>query len=56
MAIENNYKKKLLGICPTLNDNSGIYFLTREDSNGFKYAYIGQAKHILSRLAQQSMC
>lgn len=55
MAIENNYKNKLLGICPTLNDNSGIYFLTREDSNGFKYAYIGQAKHILSRLAQHFM-
>lgn len=52
LAIENNYKKKLLQIDPTLNDNSGIYFLTREDENGFKYAYIGQAKHILSRLAQ----
>lgn len=52
MAIENNYKKKLVEIDPTLNDCSGIYFFTREDSNGFKYAYIGQAKHILSRLAQ----
>lgn len=52
MAIENNYKKKLVEIDPTLDDSSGIYFFTREDSNGFKYAYIGQAKHILSRLAQ----
>lgn len=52
MAVENNYKKKLLQIDPTLSDTSGIYFFTREDSNGFKYAYIGQAKHILSRLAE----
>lgn len=52
MAIENNYKKKLVEIDPTLDDSSGIYFFTREDSNGFKYAYIGQAKHILSRLAR----
>lgn len=52
IAIENNYKKKLLEVNPALTDNSGIYFFTREDENGFKYAYIGQAKHILSRLAQ----
>lgn len=52
IAVENNYKKKLLKINPTLSDESGIYFLTREDADGFKYAYIGQAKHILSRLAQ----
>lgn len=52
IAVENNYKKKLLKINPTLSDESGIYFLTREDEDGFKYAYIGQAKHILSRLAQ----
>ena len=36
---------------PKLNDKSGIYFLLREDENGFKYAYIGQAIHTLSRLA-----
>ena len=34
-----------------MNDRSGIYFLLREDENGFKYAYIGQAVHTLSRLA-----
>jgi len=52
MAIEAKNKKYLLAINPKLNDKSGIYFLTREDENGFKYAYIGQAKHIISRLAQ----
>lgn len=34
-----------------MNDKSGIYFLLREDENGFKFAYVGQAVHILQRLA-----
>lgn len=50
-AIERKNKERLLKINPKLNDNSGIYFLTREDENGFKYAYIGQAVHTISRLA-----
>lgn len=51
LAIEAKNKKRWLAVCPDLNDKSGIYILTREE-NGFKYAYIGQAKHILTRLAQ----
>lgn len=51
-AIEASNKKRLLSVNPNLNENSGIYFLTRVDENGIKYAYIGQAKHILTRLAQ----
>ena len=51
-AVEAKNKKFLLGLNPNLNDDSGIYILTREDEQGFKFAYIGQAKHILSRLAQ----
>lgn len=51
-AIERKNKEKLLAVNPKLNDESGIYFLTRIDENGIKYAYIGQAKHILTRLAQ----
>ena len=50
--IEQEIKQRLLLINPKLNEQSGIYFLTREDEHGIKYAYIGQAKHILSRLAQ----
>lgn len=50
-AIEQGNKKRLLKLNPKLNDRSGIYFLLREDENGFRYAYIGQAVHILSRLA-----
>lgn len=51
-AIERENKKRLLEINPDLDEDSGIYFLTRIDENGIKYAYVGQAKHILTRLAQ----
>ena len=51
-AIETKNKKKLLGVNPELDDGSGIYFLTRSDEEGINYFYIGQAKHILTRLAQ----
>ena len=51
-AIEAKNKQRLLEINPYLNENSGIYALTRADENGIRYAYVGQAKHILTRLAQ----
>jgi hypothetical protein len=49
-AIEKKNKERLLKVNQYLDDESGIYFLTREDENGFKYAYVGQAIHILKRL------
>ena len=51
-AIEAENKKRLLVLNPNLDEGSGIYFLTRKDEYGINYAYIGQAKHILTRLAQ----
>ena len=51
-AIEAKNKEKLLAINPNIDEQSGIYFLTRIDESGIRYAYIGQAKHLLSRLAQ----
>ncbi len=51
-AIEKKNKERLLKVNPKLNEDSGIYFLTRTDENGFRYAYIGQAIHILTRLSQ----
>ena len=51
-AIEYKNKKRLLEVNPKLDDKSGIYFLTRTDEDGIKYAYIGQAKHIRTRLSQ----
>lgn len=49
-AIENANKERILKVCHDVPDRSGIYFLTRIE-NGFKYAYIGQAKKLLTRLA-----
>jgi hypothetical protein len=50
-AIEEKNKQRFLSLNPKLTDRSGIYIIYREES-GIKYAYIGQAKHILTRLAQ----
>ena len=50
-AIEKQNRDRLLKVNPKLNDGSGIYFLLRTDENGFNYAYIGQAKCLLQRLA-----
>lgn len=44
------HKKKLVEHFGGITNESGIYILTREDY-GLKFAYIGQAKHILDRLA-----
>ena len=51
MAIDYKNKKKLKAMFPSLTDDCGIYILSRIE-DGIKYAYVGQAKHILTRLAQ----
>jgi len=50
-AIEAKNKQRILAVCPDVNDESGVYILTRYES-GFKYAYVGQAKRLLTRLVQ----
>ena len=50
-AIEAANKRKILAVCPDAKDESGIYFLIREE-NGFKFAYIGQSVRVLTRLAE----
>lgn len=51
-AIEQKNKEKLLALNPDLWEDSGIYIFTRKDELGIKYGYVGQAKHVLTRLAQ----
>ena len=51
-AVEKKNKERFLALNPYLDEKSGIYILTREDENEFRYAYIGQAVHVLTRLAQ----
>lgn len=50
-AIEKNNRDRILAVNPHVDEKSGIYFLTRTDEDGFRYAYIGQAVNLLSRLA-----
>lgn len=49
-AIKAANEKRILQQNPSVPKRSGIYFLLREE-NGFKFAYIGQAVDLLSRLA-----
>ena len=49
-AIEAKNKQRILKVCPTATEESGIYIFTREEQE-IRRAYIGQAKHLLSRLA-----
>lgn len=50
-AIEKKNRERILTVNPHVDEKSGIYFLTRTDKDGFRYAYIGQAVNLLSRLA-----
>ena len=50
-AIEQSNKNRWLRLNPRLSERSGIYILYREQDE-IKYAYVGQAKHLLTRLAQ----
>lgn len=52
-AIEQKNEKILLSVNPKLDNKSGIYFLTRVDSEtGIKFSYVGQAVHIKQRMLQ----
>ena len=51
-AIARNSELRWKEIYPELDHYTGIYVLTRQDENGFKYSYIGQAKDVLRRLGQ----
>ena len=51
-AIETKNKRKFLAANPYLDERSGCYILIRKDENEINHAYIGQAKHLLTRLAQ----
>ena len=53
MAMKAANKKKILEVCPEVDEAPGIYWLWREDSAGIRYGYLGQAtKSLLQRLAE----
>lgn len=51
-AIEAENRKRLLKINPNLDDESGIYFLTRTDEHEITYFYIGKSVHIMQRMCE----
>lgn len=51
-AIKETNKRRILKINPNVPNTSGIYFLTRTETNGMKFAYVGQAVHLIERLAE----
>lgn len=52
MAIRKANEDKIRKLCPIATEDSGIYLFWRIDSDGFKFAYVGQAKNLLKRLAE----
>ena len=54
MAIMTKNKQRIVNAFPeaSLLEESGIYIFTRDDETGLKFAYVGQAKKVLTRLAQ----
>jgi len=51
-AIQKKNETRMLKANPNLNNNPGIYFLTRTDAEGVRHAYVGLAHRVLYRLAQ----
>lgn len=51
-AIERKNAERLRKTNPYLDDKSGIYFLTRENEDNIKFAYVGQAHSLISRMCQ----
>ena len=44
-------EKRIKEVCSDCPNTSGIYFILREE-DGFRYGYVGKAKHLLERLGQ----
>lgn len=50
-AIEAQNKERILAVNKAADEYSGIYIFIRHEDD-IRYAYVGQAKHLLTRLAQ----
>ena len=48
-AIEAKNRERILAVNPHVDDGSGIYFLTRTDEDGFRFAYVGYAARAATR-------
>ena len=51
-AVEAKAKREILELYPQITEDSGIYLFLRKDAEKGVCVYVGQAKHLLTRLAQ----
>ena len=51
-AIQRRNEERVQKRIPNIEKKPGIYAIYRTDDNDIKYAYVGQAKNVLQRLAQ----
>ena len=51
-AVEAKAKREILAYKPNITEASGIYLFMRKDAEKGVCVYVGQAKHLLTRLAQ----
>lgn len=50
LAKQKSYEGQVKRACPSINNRSGIYILTRVNENDENCFYVGQAKHLLQRM------
>lgn len=50
-AMKKQSQETLIKVNNKIDNNSGIYILTRIDENGIPFCYIGQAKHLIDRMS-----
>ena len=50
-AMKKQREDRIKKLCPSINNNSGIYVFYRVDEDGFRFCYVGQALHCIERCA-----
>lgn len=54
-AMRKRCESRILAANKNVSSDSGIYTFIRRDENGIVYAYVGQAKNLMSRLVSHLM-
>ena len=54
-AMKKTARERIKRLCSSINEYPGIYIFYRTDEEGFRYAYVGQAKNLLERCSNHLM-
>ena len=54
-AMKKTARERIKRLCSGINEYPGIYIFYRTDEEGFRYAYVGQAKNLLERCSNHLM-